>query len=93
MRRGVRITRVKTAISIEESLFEEAEALAEKLDISRSQLFSRVVEDFVRQRENEELLERLNAAHADSLDEEEQEHLDCMWANQRRRLEKTGNEW
>jgi phage-related protein len=74
-------------------LFEEAEALAEKLDISRSQLFSRVVEDFVRQRENAELLERLNAAHADGLDEEEQEHQDGMWANQRRRLEETGNEW
>jgi antitoxin MazE6 len=84
---------VKTAISIEESLFKEAEALAEKLGTSRSRLFSRAVEDFVRQRENEELLERLNAAHADGLGEEEQEHLDRIWAYQRRLLEETGNEW
>ncbi len=84
---------MKTAVSIEESLFREAEEWAGKLGISRSQFFARAVAEYVRQRENEELLRRLNEAHADGLDEEEQEHLDRMWAYQARLLEETGNEW
>jgi hypothetical protein len=51
------------------------------------------VREYVRRRENEELLRRLNEAHADGLDEEEQEHLDRMWAYQARLLDETGNEW
>ena len=66
---------VKTAISLDESLFKEAEALAKKMGISRSQLFARAVVDYVLQRENEELLEHLDAAHADGLDEEDREAL------------------
>ena len=84
---------VKTAVSIEESLFREAEDWAGKLGISRSQLFARAVAEYVRQRENEELLRKLNEAHADGLDAEEQEHLDRMWAYQARLLDETGNEW
>lgn len=87
------MTHVKTAVSIEESLFEAAEAWAGKLGISRSRLFAEAVREYVRRRENEELLRRLNEAHADGLDEEEQEHLDRMWAYQARLLDETGNEW
>ena len=83
---------MKTAVSIEESLFREAEAWAGRLGISRSRLFAEAVREFVRRRENEELLRRLNEAHADGLDEEEQEHLDRMWAYQARLLDETGNE-
>jgi hypothetical protein len=94
MKRGVKnVAHVKTAISINEELFREVEAWAGKLEISRSQLFARAVEEYIRDRENEELLRRLNEAHADGLDEEEQEHLDRMWAYQGRLLEETGNEW
>ena len=84
---------VKTAVSIEESLFREAEEWAGKLGISRSRLFAEAVQEYVRRRENEELLERLNEAHAGGLDEEEQAHLDRMWAYQARLLDETGNEW
>ncbi len=45
------------------------------MGISRSQLFARAVAEYVRQRENEELLRRLNEAHADGLDEEDEELL------------------
>lgn len=65
----------KTAVSMDEGLFEEAEAWAGKLGISRSQLFARAVEEYVRKRENEELLRRLNEAHADGPDEEDLESL------------------
>lgn len=87
------MTHVKTAVSIEESLFEAAEEWAGRLGISRSRLFAEAVREYVRRRENEELLRKLNEAHAEGLDEEEQEHLDRMWAYQARLLDETGNEW
>ena len=84
---------VKTAISLDEGLFREAESWAGKLGVSRSQLFARAVEEYVKRRENEELLARLNEAHADGLDDEEKEHLERMWVHHARLLEETGNEW
>ena len=71
---------VKTAVSIEESLFEEAEAWAGKLGISRGRLFADAVREYVRRRENEELLRRLNGAHAGGLDEEDEQSLRHMQA-------------
>ena len=84
---------VKTAISLDETLFREAEEWAEKLGFSRSQLFAKAVAEYIREREDEDLVRRLNEAHADGLDEEEQEQLDRVWAYQARLLEETGNEW
>lgn len=39
---------VKTAISIQESLFEEAEALAREMNTSRSHIFVLALEEFIR---------------------------------------------
>lgn len=64
------MAKVKIEISMQESLFDEAGLWAKKLGISRRRLFVKAVEEFVRQRENEELLERINAAYADEPDEE-----------------------
>ncbi|MBA2510351.1 MAG: hypothetical protein H0V28_02615 [Rubrobacteraceae bacterium] len=54
---------------MEESLFDAAGTRARKLGISRSELFVKAVEEFVRYRENEEITERLNASYADEEDE------------------------
>ena len=54
---------------MEESLFDEAGARAKKLGIARSELFVKAIEDFVRQRENEEITEKLNASYADEVEE------------------------
>lgn len=86
---------VKTAISLDESLFREAEEWAGKLGVSRSQLFARAVEEYVRQRENEELLARLNGAHADGPDEEDEEalrHEQSLHAEMLRRAEREGRQ-
>jgi metal-responsive CopG/Arc/MetJ family transcriptional regulator len=66
---------VKTGISIPEDLAREADALAKELNITRSQLFSRAVAEFVERHENRKLLERINEAYAEGLDEEERELL------------------
>ncbi len=56
---------------MEEPLFDAAGTRAKKLGISRSELFVKAVEEFVRRREDEELTEKLNAAYADEEDERE----------------------
>jgi metal-responsive CopG/Arc/MetJ family transcriptional regulator len=63
---------IKTAISIQKSLFEQAEELARKMKVSRSRLFVLALEDYICRRQNRELLARINAAYADELDPGEQ---------------------
>ncbi len=63
---------VKTAISIQKPLFDQAEALAHALKISRSRLFGLALEEFIRRRENRDLLGRINAAYADEPEPSEQ---------------------
>lgn len=57
---------VKTAISLDAGLFDQAQKAARKLGIPRSRLFSFALEEFLAQQTNRELLERLNAV-CDSL--------------------------
>ena len=57
---------VKTAISLQQSLFEQAEALAREMHISRSRLFTLAVEDFIQRYGDQRLLEHINAAYADT---------------------------
>ena len=56
---------IKTAISIQKSLFEEAEDLARKMKVPRSRLYSLALQDYLQRRENVNLLAQINAAHAD----------------------------
>jgi len=60
------------AWEIEEPLFEQADTLAREMKISRSRLFALAIEDFVRRRENRQLLGRINAAYEDGPDVAEQ---------------------
>lgn len=62
---------IKTAISIEKSLFTQANALARKMKVSRSRLFVLALEDFIHKQENRDLLEKVNAVYADEPDESE----------------------
>lgn len=63
---------VKTAISIQRPLFEQAENLARKMNVSRSRLFVLALEDYIRHQQNSELLAQINAAYADEPDPSEQ---------------------
>jgi metal-responsive CopG/Arc/MetJ family transcriptional regulator len=56
---------MKTSISLPDRVFEEAEELARKLKISRSELYARAVETFVRERRDENVTETLNRVYAD----------------------------
>jgi metal-responsive CopG/Arc/MetJ family transcriptional regulator len=56
---------MKTAISIPDSLFEAAERLAGRMGLSRSQLYQRAVQSFLRAHDQEGVTETLNEVYAD----------------------------
>jgi len=62
------MARVKTAVSLDKSLYEQIEVLAHKMEVSRSRIFAMALEDFLRRHENEELLEQINRACQDEMD-------------------------
>ncbi len=84
------MTSIKTAISIEESLYEEVTALANAMKIPRSKLFALAMEEFLRRKKQHQLVESVNEAYADGLDESEQIMLEAMRHHQG---QLKGKEW
>jgi len=72
---------VKTAISIQQPLFEQVNQLAEELQMPRSQLFVLAVEEFIQHYRNRKVLETLNEVYADEADADE----DALREGMRRR--------
>lgn len=64
---------VKTAISLQEDLFEQVEQLAGDLNLSRSNLVAMALQEFIERHENKRLLDRLNMAYEDDPQTEEVE--------------------
>ena len=62
---------VKTTVSVSRSLFEKVESLARELNISRSQLFSIAVGEFIERHETRRMMATLNEVHDDFTDEED----------------------
>ena len=56
---------IKTAISLQKSLFEQVDILAHEMKVSRSRLFVLALEDYVRRYQNRQLLEKINQAYQD----------------------------
>jgi metal-responsive CopG/Arc/MetJ family transcriptional regulator len=82
---------VKTAISIQESLFKQAEELARKLQVSRSKLVSLALEEYVGKHRTEELVRQIREAYEGYPDEEEREFLRLANASSARLTE--DDEW
>lgn len=78
---------IKVAVSIPEPLFERVEAVANEMDVPRSHVFAAALEEYVQRRQNQHLLERLNATYAGGLDEEERLLLHAHKRAYRRVLE------
>ena len=77
---------VKTAVSIEEPLFEKAETLAEQMNVSRSRLYSLALELLIKKMENQQALEQLNRVYADNPQTEEEKRLLQTMRHEHRRL-------
>lgn len=54
---------MKTAISIPNSVFEQADALARKLKMSRSELYTEAIKDYLRENHVEEVTAKLNEVY------------------------------
>lgn len=67
---------MKATISLPDPVFEAAEELAERLGMSRSQLYTQAVEAFVRARRDHGVTERLDRIYGS-----EPSDLDPVWAD------------
>jgi metal-responsive CopG/Arc/MetJ family transcriptional regulator len=56
---------MKTAISIPDEIFKEAERAAKKLGVSRSELYAKAVLNFVERYRREDLTEKLNEVYSE----------------------------
>ncbi len=75
---------IKTAISIEESLYRQVQKLALEMNVSRSQVFAAAMRSYLRQRQNQMLLEELNAVYAEPASASEK-RVRQAWRRQHRR--------
>jgi len=56
---------MKTAISLSGNLLQEADNAARAMKLSRSRLFSLALEEFLRRRYQEKMIEQVNQAYSD----------------------------
>lgn len=73
------MTTIKTAVSIEDSVFERAEQVAEELEVSRSFLYTLALQNFIAQYDSRRITEILNEVYADGPTVEETQYLEAMW--------------
>jgi predicted transcriptional regulator len=87
------VATVKTAVSLPEAVFERIDDLARTLQLSRSAVVTRALEEFIQRQENDRLRAQFDAAHADGLDEDEQRLLKGWRRVYRQRLEAEAEVW
>ena len=78
---------IKTAISIQDSLYKEVEELAKKTNTSRSQLFTQAIRDFIEKYKNRALLAKINKAHSTTPNLEEKKWISYAKSSHRKLLE------
>lgn len=81
---------IKTAISLQYSLFEQVEDLAKQLNVSRSQLVALALEEFVQRQHNRQLLDAINQAYDDMPDKDDVARTPAQRHHHRRLVE---GEW
>ena len=75
---------MKTAISIDDGLLQEADEAARLMGLSRSRLFAQAVGDFLQRRRREQMLLRLNEVYANGAEPAEKRLLKGIKAKVRR---------
>ncbi len=71
------VATIKTAISIQKTLLDQAETLAQQLNISQSQLFGIALENFIENYESQALLDKADKADKEQFDPYEQSSSPC----------------
>jgi metal-responsive CopG/Arc/MetJ family transcriptional regulator len=60
---------MKTAISLPDSIFEEAESLARQLGVSRSELYTNALKAYLRKYNRDQILSKLNQIYSEESSE------------------------
>jgi metal-responsive CopG/Arc/MetJ family transcriptional regulator len=60
---------MKTAISLPDPVFEEAEALARQLGLSRSELYTKALKAYLRKYNRDQILNQLNQVYSEEYSE------------------------
>ena len=81
------MAQIKTAVSIDEALFGQAEAVAAELHLSRSGLYALALREFLRRRNQERLTAQLNAVYDGTPDPQDEAMFRGMRERQRRMAE------
>ena len=81
------MTNIKTAISLQQALFEQIDTLAKEMQVSRSRFISLAAEEFIRRQQNRKLLEAINDAYDDLPDMEEESLRNAMNHHHRQLVE------
>lgn len=55
---------MKTAVSLPDSVFEQAEALAQQLGVSRSELYTKALQAYLKRYNRDQILLKLNQVYA-----------------------------
>jgi len=69
---------IKTAISLQQTLFEQINTLAKEMQVSRSRFFALAAEEFIQRHQNQRLLEAINNAYDDLPDARERSLRSAM---------------
>jgi metal-responsive CopG/Arc/MetJ family transcriptional regulator len=81
------MSNIKTAISVNKPLFDEMEALAQEMEVSRSEVFARAAREYVQHHKSRKIMEAINAAYGDVPDENEETLRKRMRRKQREIVE------
>lgn len=84
------MAKIKTAVSLQESLVDRMDRLARELNLSRSQVFSLAVDEFLQRHESQALLEAINRACDSSPEREDAAERRALREKQRRMVQ---GEW
>jgi len=84
------MSKVKTAISIQEELLDEMDSIARKACMPRSNLFEKAIKDFLERQRNRYILQQLNAVYSKSPTAEEKKLLKVISAQNKKIAE---GEW
>lgn len=84
------MTVIKTSISMQQSLFDEANEVARELNFSRSGLFTIALKDYLQRRRRQKMVEQLDRVYTEAPESEEEVVLRQIRGHARRLTE---GEW
>jgi metal-responsive CopG/Arc/MetJ family transcriptional regulator len=81
------MSNIKTAISLNKPIFDEMEALAQEMEVSRSQVYALAAKEYIQRHKSHKIMEAINAAYADEPDANDEALQKRMRRKQRKIVE------